>query len=165
MPEPRLVGAHAVTPHRRSPARPGRLLPVAVLVALSAAGCSGAVPMAVAPTASAVGCAGIVARLPSDVTGLPQRETDAQGTGAWGDPAQVLLRCGVSDPAPSAQCLTEGDVDWTIDDSDPALVTASTYGREPAVEVVLDASLTGGREILAALALSVASVPATERCS
>ena len=44
-------------------------------------------------------------------------------------------------------------------------MTASTYGREPAVEVVLAASLTGGREILAALAPSVASVPATERCS
>jgi len=121
--------------------------------------------MSAAPTASAVGCAGIVARLPSDVIGLSQRETDAQGTGAWGDPAQVLLRRGVSDPAPSAQCVTEGDVDWTIDDGDPALVTASTYGREPAVEVVLDASLTGGREILAALAPSVASVPATQRCS
>jgi len=157
---PARVGAPA-----RARARVGRLLPAAVLLAVAASGCSGTVPMAAAPTAAAVGCADVVARLPSDVVGLAERETDAQGTGAWGDPAQVLLRCGVAGPGPSASCITERDVDWTIDDSDPALVTASTYGRDPVVEVVLDAGLTGGREILAALAPAVSSVPATRRCS
>ncbi|QHF26064.1 DUF3515 family protein [Rathayibacter sp. VKM Ac-2804] len=121
--------------------------------------------MEAAPTASAVGCAEIVSRLPSDVVGLAERETDAQGTGAWGEPAQVLLRCGVPDPGPSAQCITERDVDWTIDDSDAAVVVATSDGRDPVVEVVLDAGLTGGREILAALAPAVSSVPATRRCS
>ncbi|WP_244209410.1 DUF3515 family protein [Rathayibacter festucae] len=141
------------------------MLPIAVLIALSVAGCSGAVPMAAAPAAAAVDCAEIVVRLPSDVVDLAQRETDAQGTGAWGDPAQVLLRCGVADPGPSAECITERDVDWTIDDSDEAVVTATTYGRDPVVEVVLGAGLSGGREILAALAPAVSSVPATRRCS
>ncbi|MCJ1674682.1 DUF3515 domain-containing protein [Rathayibacter sp. VKM Ac-2929] len=148
-----------------SAARFRRALPMVVLLALAAAGCTGTVPMQAAPTAAAVGCAAIVTRLPSDVVGLAERETDAQGTGAWGEPAQVLLRCGVPDPGPSAACITERDVDWTIDDSDAAVVVATSYGRDPVVEVVLDAGLSGGREILAALAPAVSSVPATRRCS
>ena len=145
--------------------RSRRALPVVALLALATSGCTGTVPMQAAPTAADVGCAEIAARLPSDVVGLTQRETDAQGTGAWGEPAQVLLHCGVPDPGPSAACLTERDVDWTIDDSDAAVVVATTYGRDPVVEVVLDAGLSGGREILAALAPAVSSVPATRRCS
>jgi hypothetical protein len=138
---------------------------VVALLTLATSGCTGTVPMQAAPTAAGVGCAAIVTRLPSDVVGLAERETDAQGTGAWGEPAQVLLRCGVPAPGPSAACLTERDVDWTIDDSDAAVVVATTYGRDPVVEVVLDADLSGGREILAALAPAVSSVAATRRCS
>ncbi|MCJ1700204.1 DUF3515 domain-containing protein [Rathayibacter festucae] len=145
--------------------RSRRALPVVVLLALATSGCTGTVPMEAAPTAADVGCAEIAARLPSDVVGLTQRETDAQGTGAWGEPALVLLRCGVPDPGPSAACITERDVDWTIDDSDAAVVVATSYGRDPVVEVVLGAGLSGGREILAALAPAVSSVPATRRCS
>ncbi|ROS29856.1 uncharacterized protein DUF3515 [Rathayibacter sp. PhB127] len=145
--------------------RSRRVLPVVALLALATSGCTGTVPMEAAPTAAAVGCAEIAARLPSDVVGLTQRETDAQGTGAWGEPALVLLRCGVPDPGPSAACITERDVDWTIDDSDAAVVVATSYGRNPVVEVMLGAGLSGGREILAALAPAVSSVPATRRCS
>ncbi|ROQ06778.1 uncharacterized protein DUF3515 [Rathayibacter sp. PhB93] len=145
--------------------RSRRALPVVALLALATSGCTGTVPMQPAPTAADIGCAEIAARLPSDVVGLTKRATDAQGTGAWGEPALVLLRCGVPDPGPSAACITERDVDWTIDDSDAAVVVATSYGRDPVVEVVLGAGLSGGREIPAALAPAVSSVPATRRCS
>ena len=72
--------------------RSRRALPVVALLALATSGCTGTVPMEAAPTAADVGCAEIAARLPSDVVGLTQRETDAQGTGAWGEPALVLAR-------------------------------------------------------------------------
>ena len=41
-------------------------------------------------------------RLPETVDGLERRETNAQATGAWGNPASVLLRCGVPTPGPTA---------------------------------------------------------------
>ncbi|WXZ51180.1 DUF3515 family protein [Clavibacter tessellarius] len=46
------------------------------------------------------------------------RETDAQGTGAWGDPqSTVILRCGVATPGPTTDaCISYDDVDWVEDD-------------------------------------------------
>ncbi len=46
-------------------------------------------------------CAEVSVRLPDSVDGEPRRWTDAQATGAWGNPSVVLLTCGVEPPAPS----------------------------------------------------------------
>jgi hypothetical protein len=146
---------------QRSPA--ALLLTVVVFAAASA--CSGAVPLEAAPGATDARCAEVVVRLPSDIHGLPSRSTDAQGTGAWGEPAQILLRCGVPDPGPSAECITEQGIDWRIDDADADAVRAITYGRSPVTEVVVDARLSGGREILGAVAPALARLPVSERCS
>src|SRR5690606_13163799 len=81
------------------------LAPLALLVL---AGCAPAVPMTAATDAANPECAEVIVRLPAaledaakqDSDNEPagvwlKRETDAQGTGAWGNPVAVLLRCGV----------------------------------------------------------------------
>ena len=61
---------------------------LAALAALTA--CSQAVPFDPAPDAADTDCAAVVVRLPDEVAGQAARETNAQGTGAWGSPASVL---------------------------------------------------------------------------
>lgn len=116
------------------------------MCALSLTGCAGAsVPMEPAPTAQAVECAYVTVALPDEVDGLPKRQTNAQATGAWGNPARILLRCGMPTPPPSSQgCLNVNGVDWLRDDSDAPTYRFTTYGREPAVEVTVDASEESG---------------------
>ena len=81
------------------------LAAVAAVVAL--AGCSPIVNMQAAPEASDTACADVVVLLPDTVADQPPRETDAQGTGAWGEPASVLLRCGVPPLGPTTdRCVS-----------------------------------------------------------
>ena len=72
---------------------------LAAVVALSA--CAGTVAMEAAPDANDPACADVSVRLPQTIAGQDRRWTDAQATGAWGDPAAVLLTCGVTVPGPS----------------------------------------------------------------
>ena len=67
-------------------------------VFVSLAGCAAIVPLEPAPDANNPGCAEVIVRLPERVAEQPQRETNAQATGAWGSPASILLHCGVSVP-------------------------------------------------------------------
>jgi hypothetical protein len=81
------------------------------------------------------GCASVSVLLPESVAGFDRVWTDAQATGAWGDPT-IVLRCGVDPPAPSELvCTTIGGVDWLVLDQEDERQRLVTYGREPAVEV------------------------------
>ena len=106
------------------------------------AGCAAIVPLEPADDAANVACADVIVNLPDTVAGLDKRETNAQGTGAWGEPAGVLLRCGVAVPDPTAAlaCVTAptDGIDWLRDDSDTPNFVFTTYGRDPAVQVVID---------------------------
>ena len=121
------------------------LLLVAALGAVLS-GCSPIVALKPAPHANATACADVIVRLPQDVQNLPRRETDAQATGAWGDPAQVLLRCGVTVPSVSdLPCVSVDGQDWLRDDSNAPSYVFTSYGRSPAIAVVVDQSkLTPG---------------------
>lgn len=149
--------------------RPRRALAAALLVPLAAAlaGCQ-SVPMEPAPDAQNVDCAYVSLALPKTVDGLEQRLTNAQATGAWGTPAHVLLRCGVTPPGPTdAQCVTVNGVDWIKDESEAPTYRFTTYGREPAVEVLIDASPESGVSGTAALVdlgPAVSRIPATSGC-
>ncbi|WP_353810195.1 DUF3515 family protein [Agromyces sp. SYSU T00194] len=151
-----------------SPSRPAAALVAALLglpLALALAGCTRTVALEPADDAIDTGCADIVVRLPDEVAGQPQRPTDAQGTGAWGDPAAVLLRCGVEPPAPTTlECVDVNGVDWIIDDADAPRYVFTTYGRVPATEVIVDSDLASGTSALTDLALAVSSVPAERAC-
>ena len=109
-------------------------------------GCSPIVALTPAPQANASECADVIVRLPQTVQNLPRRETNAQATGAWGDPAQVLLRCGVAVPTASdLPCVTVDGQDWLRDDANKPSYVFTSYGRTPAIAVVVDQSkLTPG---------------------
>lgn len=124
-----------------------RLTALAVLAAVTLAGC--AAPVALEPAADAVDpqCADVIVRLPDTLgTDLALRETNAQGTAAWGTPAAVILKCGVPipDPTSSLQCVEADGIDWLRDDTDDPLFVFTTYGRSPAVQVIVDNEIASG---------------------
>ena len=120
------------------------VLPVTI-AALTA--CSPTVAMEPAADATNPGCADVIVHLPTSVADQPQRETNAQATSAWGQPTAVLLRCGVTPPGPSENiCFTVKGVDWLRDESKAPSYVFTTYGRTPAVQVVIDTDLTQALE-------------------
>ena len=103
-------------------------------------GCSPIVALDPAPHANDPACADVIVRLPSTLENLPRRETDAQATAAWGEPAAILLRCGVTVPlASDLPCVqTDDGFQWLRDDSKAPTYVFTSYGRTPAVAVVID---------------------------
>ncbi|MGP3536437.1 DUF3515 family protein [Microbacterium sp. RD1] len=134
-----------------------RRLPVAagiLLVAIGMGGCAGTVSMKPAESAGDPACADVSVRLPQTVAGQDRRWTDAQATGAWGNPASVLLTCGVAVPGPSElPCQPVEGVDWLVDESEAAddRYTFTTFGRSPAVQVYIDYAVVGSADVLRAL--------------
>ncbi|HXH33242.1 MAG TPA: DUF3515 family protein [Plantibacter sp.] len=139
---------------------------LAVAATLALAGCAPSVALEAADDANNPQCAEVTVRLPDVVAELPERTTDAQATGAWGDPASVLLHCGVAIPGPTTQqCQSVNGVDWIIDDSDAPNYRFTTFGRTPAIEVVLDGDAVASSTVLADLAPSVSVLPITGKCT
>jgi hypothetical protein len=113
--------------------------------ALAAAALAGCAPppvtVAPAPSASDPVCAEVLLRAPEELAGAPRRTTTSQASRAWGDPP-IVLRCGVEPPGPSPERCVAIDagpglaVDWLALESEDAW-TFVTYGRVPAVEVVV----------------------------
>ncbi len=129
----------------------------AVATAGLLAGCSPIVALKPAPHANDTGCADVIVRLPQTVENLPRRETDAQSTGAWGDPAVVLLRCGVTVPTASdLPCVSVDDQDWLRDDSNAPTYVYTSYGLTPAIAIVIDQTKLGAGPVLSDLSGIVA---------
>jgi len=141
------------------------LTALVLLAGVALTGCAGTVSMQPAKGSSDPLCADVAVRLPDTVAGLPRRWTDAQATGAWGDPAAVLLTCGVTPPGPTTlRCQTVGGVDWIIDESRAPEYLFTTYGRTPAVEVYLDYDVVSGGEALQALSPILEQLPKDAEC-
>lgn len=151
--------------------RPARAATVAARVVplvLVLTACAPTVSLTPAPAATSAACAGIVVRLPSALGSAEQRQTDAQGTGAWGSPASVVLRCGVPPTGPTtAPCYTVGAVDWVVLRATDQQYALQTFGRSPSTEVVVDRRRIAVSDALPALSEAVAAaVPrAAGRCS
>lgn len=157
------------------PARPRAGTAVALAVALAAstllASCA-QVTVPAGPDASDPACAPIVQNAPDDLLGQPRRETSSQGTVAWGTGADaIVLRCGVAPPGPTTDlCTRIGDadgetVDWIVRESD-GLVTFTTFGRSPAIDVTVPRSAAPDQPSAAVLDMTrtVSAIPATEHC-
>ncbi|MFT4212353.1 MAG: DUF3515 family protein [Microbacterium sp.] len=145
---------------------------LAVLVATGSvavgtlAGCASTVSLQAAPDANDPLCAQITAYLPSTLDGQARRWTDAQATGAWGDPASIIVSCGVTPPGASTlPCQTVDGVDWLIDDSEAPYYRFTTFGRTPAVEVYLDYDVVSSFDTLDALAPLVGKLPVDAACT
>ncbi len=142
---------------------------VVVVAAASLAGCASSVSLQPAKDADDPLCAEVTVRLPATIDGQERRWTDAQATGAWGEPGQgtaVILTCGVEPPGPTdARCITVGGVDWIVDESQAPRYLVTSYGRTPAVEVFLDNEVVASNEVLSALGPLVQRIPAERACT
>ena len=144
--------------------RPRLLLPSLALVGLLS-GCTGTVALQPADAANDPACAEVMVRLPDQVAGLDRRSTNAQSTAAWGSPAAVILRCGLADTGPSVlPCFTVDDVDWLRDGANDPNFTFTTYGRNPAVEVLIDSTAVSGTTVLSDLATAVGTLEPLRVC-
>jgi hypothetical protein len=138
---------------------------VASLALLTLSGCAATVNLEPAEDSNNPGCAEVMVRLPSQLGGLQERYTNAQATAAWGDPAAVLLRCGLEPVEVSTlPCVSAAGIDWLVDDSLAPSYRFISYARFPAVEVVVDSDNASGITSLEGIAGAVAQLPVTKAC-
>ncbi|NLA66365.1 MAG: DUF3515 family protein [Leucobacter sp.] len=129
------------------------------------AACAGSVPMHPAEDANNPACADVIVRLPGEVAGLDKRSTNAQSTGAWGDPVGVELRCGIEPSGPTTDdCVNVNGVDWIIDRSNAPLYRFEAYGRSPGLEVFVNSEVASGTSTVTDLAAIAKLLPQSRQC-
>ena len=142
-------------------------------VGLVASACASRIGVPVAEDAANPLCADVVLALPDSLgEDLPQVGTTSQATAAWGEPgAAVTLRCGVEVPGPTTTACQSvesgsGTVDWLVVEDGAGTWTFTTYGRDPAVQVVVPPAVTEthSTSFVADLAPAVLEVPQTRAC-
>ena len=137
----------------------------AIALTLSLSACSPTISLEPAADANNPGCAEVIVRLPDAVDGQERRTTNAQSTAAWGNPATVILRCGIEPVEISTlPCVTSNGVDWIVDDSDKPSFRFITFGRTPALEVIVDSENAVGVNALDSVAEAVKSIEPTKEC-
>jgi len=149
----------------RTPAVLSCLVALASLASLTA--CSaGDYPMHAAPDANNPACADVIVRLPESVAGFERRTTNAQSTGAWGNPAAVLLYCGIKPTGPTTdECVNVNGVDWIIDSSKAPMYRFEAYGRTPGLQVVVNSELVSGTEVVLGLNAVAKLLPQERQCT
>ncbi|RKR18676.1 DUF3515 family protein [Arthrobacter oryzae] len=142
-------------------------LPVAVAAAavgLALTSCSPVVDVTPAKDAANAACAPMMLALPDTIGDAKLRKTNAQATAAWGDPSVVIVRCGVNVPGPTTdRCVSVNGVDWVIKEGNPVW-TLTTFGREPATELLMDPDKISSATVLADLAPAALKIKATRKC-
>ncbi len=155
---------------------------MALAAAVAAVGaCASPLTVPAGPQAADPVCAEVLQALPGELAGGEERSIASQSIAGWGDPA-ITLRCGVDVPGPSTErCITvesgDSSVDWLALESDDAMVpdharrengswTFVTYGRVPAVEVVVPTERGGDQPtaVLVDLARAVERTTAERAC-
>lgn len=154
---------------RRLLLRSAAVAATATAAAAVLTGCTAPVAMQPGPDANNPLCAEVSVQLPDTLDGKERRQTDAQATGAWGEPAAVLLTCGVEPPGPTTIPCTEVDgVDWIVEDEGDFRFRVTTFGREPAVQLYIDTSVDTGVSssvVLEALSRTVGQLPVDGVCT
>ncbi|WP_151525137.1 DUF3515 family protein [Serinicoccus kebangsaanensis] len=127
----------------RGRALSGRRGAAATAVALLAlAGC-GERPVRAVPfdASDSLVCQEVAQVWPESVGPYEPRVTAVQsdGVAAWGDPP-IVARCGKAAPGPTTDpCIDVAGVDWVATVLDDGGTMFTTYGREPALEVLVPA--------------------------
>ena len=138
------------------------LIPVLFLLS----GCAATVNIEAAEDANDPLCAEVSVRYPDQIGDLAQRWTNAQATTAYGDPAAVLVRCGLEPVyASTLPCVSANNVDWLVDDSNAPNFRFITFARSPAVEVIVDSESASGISALDSFAQAVSKLEPTAFCS
>lgn len=149
---------------RRSARRAGApFAPVvvgAVVIMLVLSGCSSAVDVRLPGAAGSAACGAAGAQWPVEVGGLATVETDPSDPAvhAWGEPA-VVARCGVPALGPTTDdCVVVDGVDWVAEDLDDG-TRLTTFGRDPAIEVLVPDAHGPAPLLLPAFAEAAAELP------
>jgi hypothetical protein len=141
------------------------LLATAIITAGLLSGCSATVNLEAAPLANDPACAEVTVRLPEVIGDQNKRITNAQATGAWGQPSSVILRCGLEPVTVSSlTCVSASGVDWLVDESKSPSYRFITFGRSPATEVIVDSKMVAGVTALDTVSAAVKMIPATKTC-
>ena len=141
-----------------------RILLVFSILLLS--GCTATVNLEAAEDSNNPACAEVMVRLPDTLGEHQQRFTNSQATAAWGDPSAVLLRCGLTEVTISElPCVTAGDFDWLVDDSQAPSYRFISYATSPAVEVIVNSDVASGVTTLENLEAAVSVIEQTKRCT
>jgi hypothetical protein len=141
------------------------LATTAIALSLALSACSPTVSLEPAADANNPGCADVIVRLPDVVDGQERRTTNAQSTAAWGNPTTVILRCGIEPVEISTlPCVTASDVDWLVDESAKPSFRFISFGRDPAVEVIVDSENAVGVNVLESLSPAVQTIEPTKLC-
>ncbi|MCB7137943.1 DUF3515 family protein [Cellulosimicrobium marinum] len=158
----------------RRPARRRAVVPVlAVALAAVTGACAPRIGVPVADDAANPLCASVLLSVPDQLADdLPKVGTTSQATAAWGEPgAAVTLRCGVEVPGPTTTACqsvgsTSGTVDWLVVEDGEGTWTFTTYGRDPAVQVVVPPAVSADHStaFISDLAPAVLEVPQTSAC-
>lgn len=128
--------------------------------------CAGDVPMTAAENANDPACADVIVRLPQQVAGLERRTTNAQSTGAWGDPASVQLQCGIEPSGPTTDgCVNVDGVDWIVDESAAPIYRFEAYGRSPGLAVFVDSEQVSGTNAVVDLGVVAQQLPQERQCT
>lgn len=144
---------------------------LAAIVLVGASAC-GSVSVPAGPDAADPACAPIVLDAPQSLLGQQRHETTSQGTLAWGsgDDA-IVLRCGVRPPGPTTDACTRLEdssgtsVDWIVREEN-GIVTFTTFGRTPAVDITVPRKVAPDQPSAAPLELAglIAPLPVKAQC-
>lgn len=133
---------------------------MAAALALSA--CDDAVRAVPFGASDSPACQRVAEHWPLTVGPHEPRTTAVQtdGVAAWGDPP-IVARCGKQPPGPTPeQCLDVSGVDWVLTELDDGAMF-TTYGRDPAIEVLVPAAHEAAPLLLPAFGAAAEQIPQT----
>ncbi len=140
-------------------------VPFAATALLVLTACAPSVTIDAAADANNPACAPMMVALPDSLADAKRRTTTSQATAAWGDPSVAVLRCGVTVPGPTTdKCVTINGVDWVMKETENHSWTFTTYGRNPATELILSENKIPSDTALTQISAAAAKIPSTGGC-
>ncbi len=105
-------------------------------------------------------CSHVTEQWPSQVGGQQRRAVRGNPTAvaAWGKPA-IIARCGVDTPGPTTdECIAVNGIDWVGRRLNDGMAFV-TYGRSPAVEILVPREYAPEPLLLGAFAEAAGQIP------
>jgi hypothetical protein len=127
-------------------------------------GCSSTTEVAVPDGAGSAACRAAATHWPKTVGGHSLRATSSSSAAvrAWGEPA-IIARCGLALVGPTTDpCLDVSGIDWVAHQLTNG-VRFTTYGRSPAIEVLVPGAYKPEPLLLPAFGAAAAALPQTGR--